>query len=125
MNALGLIAAADAVLLVVVGQTLLKWGMTRVGPVNRIRLRHPVALTVDIASQWQVWLGLAAYVVSAAVWIFALSRVPLSVAYPLFALTYVGVPIASTAVFDDSLTPAQWFGIGLAVVGVVFVALGS
>ena len=124
MNAVGLIAAIGAVLLVVVGQALLKWGMLRVGPIGRARLRHPVHLAGRVASTWQVWAGIGVYVVSAAIWIFALSRVPLSVAYPLFAMTYVGVPIASTAVFDESLTPAQWVGIALAVIGVIMVALG-
>jgi len=44
MTTSGLVATLDAVLLVVVGQTLLKWGMLRVGPINRVRLRRPIQL---------------------------------------------------------------------------------
>ncbi len=125
MSNAGLIAAVDAVLLVVFGQTLLKWGMRRVGPIGRARLREPLRLTADILSTWQVWAGLALYVVSAAVWLFALSRVPITVAAPTLALTYVGVPLASIAVFDESLTPAQWLGIAIAAAGVVVFAMSS
>jgi drug/metabolite transporter (DMT)-like permease len=125
MNLAGTFATIDAVLLVVVGQTLLKWGMIRVGPINRVRLRSPLTLISDIASRWQIWAGLAVYVVSAAVWVFALARVPLSFAAPMLALTYVGVPVASISVFDESLTPAQWLGIAIAAVGVMVVALAA
>ncbi len=125
MNAAGFFATVDAVLLVVAGQILLKWGMTRVGPVNRVRLRAWLALLVDVGSKWQIWAGLGLYAISAAVWIFALSRVSLSFAAPMFALTYVGVPVAATAMFDESLTPAQWLGILLAAVGVIVVALAA
>jgi multidrug transporter EmrE-like cation transporter len=124
MNAAGVLASAGAVFLVVIGQALLKWGMLRVGPIGRSRLRRPMHLAGEVARTWQVWAGIGVYAVSAAVWILALSRVPLSVAYPVFAFTYVGVPIASTAVFDESLTPAQWLGILLAVAGVIIVAVG-
>lgn len=125
MSLAGVFACIDAVLLVVAGQVLLKWGMRRVGPVNRVRLRRPLSLVGDILSRWQIWAGIGVYAVSAGVWIFALSRVPLSVAAPVLALTYVGVPLAATTVFDESLTPAQWLGVILAAVGVMILALAS
>ena len=112
-----------AVTLVVTGQTLLKVGMTRVGPIGRDRLREPGALVRDVASRWQVWVGLALYALSAATWILALATVPLSVAYPFLGLSYVFIAGISVIALGEWLTPAQWLGIGLVVVGVVTVAL--
>lgn len=125
MTTVGLTATLVAVVLVVVGQTTLKWGMNRVGEITMVRLRSPFRLVGDVLSVWQVWVGLAVYAVSAAAWIFALSSVPLSVAYPFLGLTYVGIAAIAMIAFDESLTPAQWTGIILVVVGVITVALSA
>jgi multidrug transporter EmrE-like cation transporter len=118
-----LAAVLAAVTLVVAGQVTLKWGMELVGPITGARLRQPFGLLGDVASHWQVWVGSALYVTSAAAWIYALSTVPLSVAYPFLGLTYVGVAAIAVTVFGEWLTPAQWIGIALVVAGVVTVAL--
>ena len=123
MTGAELAAVLSAVTLVVAGQVTLKRGMDLVGPITRSRLRSPLRLLGDTATRWQVWLGVALYVTSAAAWIYALSTVPLSVAYPFLGLTYVGVAAVAVARFGEWLTPAQWIGIALVVVGVVTVAL--
>ncbi|MBI5231495.1 MAG: EamA family transporter [Coriobacteriales bacterium] len=119
----GLVYVLLAVTFVVTGQTLLKAGMTLVGPIGRERLKHPGALLGSVLQRWQVWVGLTLYMVSAALWILALSTVPLSVAYPFLGLSYVGVAAVSVTVLGEWLTPAQWIGIVLVVLGVVIVAL--
>lgn len=125
MSAVGFAYVATSVVFVVTGQTLLKLGMTRVGPIGGEQLRYPVALAVRVASFWQVWLGLSLYAVSAAMWIIALSLVPLSVAYPFLGLTYVGVATIAVVKLREWLTPAQWLGIGLVVAGVLVVTVSA
>ncbi|TLM97364.1 MAG: hypothetical protein FDZ75_04670 [Actinobacteria bacterium] len=119
----GLVYVLISVTFVVGGQTLLKLGMTRVGAIGRERLAHPVALFTDVVSKWQVWVGFTLYGISAATWILALSTVPLSVAYPFLGLSYVGIAALSVVFLHEWLTPAQWLGIILVVLGVVVVAL--
>ncbi len=121
----GLIYVLSAVTFVVVGQVLLKVGMTRVGAIGRERLKKPGRLLRDVLGHWQVWVGLTLYVISAAAWILALSTVPLSVAYPFLGLTYVAIAGVSVVLLDEWLTPAQWLGIVLVVAGVVTVALSG
>ncbi|MDZ4180782.1 MAG: EamA family transporter [Coriobacteriia bacterium] len=125
MSAAGFAAVLTAVATVVIGQMLLKHGMTLVGPIDMGRVKSPIVLVRDVISRWQVLAGLALYVFSAVVWIFALSRVPVSVAYPFLALSYIGVSTVAVIRFDEWLTPAQWIGIVLVVSGVVVVALTS
>lgn len=123
MSVVALLAVMASVLLAVVGQTFLKIGMNRVGAIDVGRIRRPGALVLDVVRRWQVWVGYSAYAISASTWVFALSRLPLTVAYPFLGLTYVGVAVAGILVLDEWLTPAQWFGIMLVVAGVVTVAL--
>lgn len=119
----GLIYVLTAVTFVVTGQVMLKVGMTRVGEIGRERLAHPVRLVIDVLKTWQVPVGLMIYVISAALWILALSTVPLSVAYPFLGLSYVAIAATSVLLLGEWLTPAQWIGIVLVVSGVVIVAL--
>lgn len=125
MTPSNLVPVLIAVVLVTAGQTTLRWGMQLVGPITGERMRTPLALIAQVASRWQVWVGFGLYGLSAAAWIFALSRVPLSVAYPFLGLTYVGVAAVAQTLLDERLTPAQWLGIVLVVFGVVVVALAG
>lgn len=122
MNLHGLVYVLAAVAFVITGQTLLKVGMTVVGPIDGARARRLPSLLRDVASVWQVYVGLVLYACSAALWILALATVPLSVAYPFLGLSYVGIAVLSVAMLGEWLTPAQWLGIVLVVVGVIAVA---
>jgi multidrug transporter EmrE-like cation transporter len=66
--------------------------------------------------------GLACYVVSVVVWILALSRVPVSVAYPMLSIGYIVNALAAWMLFGESLGAQKLVGIGFIVVGVWLVA---
>ena len=66
--------------------------------------------------------GLACYVVSVAVWILALSRVPVSVAYPMLSVGYVVNAIAAWLLFAEALSTQRLAGIGVIVLGCWLVA---
>jgi multidrug transporter EmrE-like cation transporter len=51
-----------------------------------------------------------------------LSRVPVSVAYPLLSLGYVVNAIAAQMLFGEAVTLQRWIGIGFIVLGVWLVA---
>lgn len=64
--------------------------------------------------------GLALYVVSAAIWLIVLSRLDLSVAYPIGASGYVVVVLLATLA-GEVVPPVRWMGVALIVVGILFV----
>jgi drug/metabolite transporter (DMT)-like permease len=66
--------------------------------------------------------GIACYVVSVVVWIIGLSRVPVSIAYPMLSLGYVVNAIAAHYLLGESVTLARWLGIGFIIIGVWLVA---
>jgi len=66
--------------------------------------------------------GLSCYVVSVAVWIVGLSRVPVSIAYPMLSLGYIVNAVAAHYLLGESVTLSRWLGIGFIIVGVWLVA---
>lgn len=66
-----------------------------------------------------LWAGLACYGVSVFLWIGALSRVPVSVAYPMLSIGYVINAFLAAMLFGEALSVAKLAGIGLIVAGVL------
>ncbi len=66
--------------------------------------------------------GAACYAVSLVVWILGLSRVPVSIAYPMLSVGYVVNAIAAYYLFGEAVTVTRWTGIAFIVLGVWLVA---
>lgn len=109
------------VLLNAAAQLLLKAGTNVLGVITLTR-DNWLATVWNMATQGYFVLGGACYVVSLFVWIIGLSRVPVSVAYPLLSVGYVVNAIAAHYLFGEAVTVQRWLGIGFIVVGVWLVA---
>jgi multidrug transporter EmrE-like cation transporter len=68
------------------------------------------------------WTGMLCYAASVCVWVAALSKAPVSTAYPMLSLGYVVVAAISVAWLGESLTPAKMLGIALICTGVLLVS---
>ena len=75
-----------------------------------------------MATQGYFVLGALCYVVSIFVWIVGLSRVPVSVAYPLLSVGYIVNAIIAHYLFGETITVSRALGIGFIIVGVWLVA---
>jgi multidrug transporter EmrE-like cation transporter len=71
------------------------------------------------------WTGMMCYAASVCVWVAALSKAPVSTAYPMLSLGYVVVAAISVAWLGETLTPAKMLGIALICAGVVLVSRNS
>ena len=109
------------VLLNAAAQLLLKAGTNVLGVLSLTRDTWPDTL-LKMATQSYFDLGIACYGVSVFVWILGLSRVPVSIAYPLLSVGYVINAIAAYYLFGEAVTLTRWLGIGFIVVGVTLVA---
>ena len=69
-----------------------------------------------------IWFGLAAYGLGAVLWLVVLSRLDLSFAYPLLALSYILIPLLSYLVLGENVPALRWVGIAVIFMGVVIVA---
>jgi multidrug transporter EmrE-like cation transporter len=102
-------------------QLLLKAG---VGPLGALSVDAGTLLATGtrVLTQWPIVAGLACYVLSVAVWLVALSRVEVSVAYPMLSLGYVVNAVAAYWLFGEALGPMRFAGIAIILVGVYVVA---
>ena len=80
----------------------------------------PVGLR--LATQPFILAGLACYALSVVVWVMALSRVQVSVAYPMLSIGYVVNAFAARILFDEPVTSMRLAGIFVIVLGVYLVA---
>lgn len=109
------------VLLNAAAQLLLKAGTNAVG---RFAFTLPNALPVATRFAFEPHIagGIACYVASLVVWIMALSRVEVSVAYPMLSIGYVVNALAAWYLFGEAVTPLRLAGIAIIILGVFMVA---
>ena len=109
------------VLLNAAAQLLLKAGTNRVGEFA-FALENLVPVGAKLALNPFILGGLACYVVSVVVWILALSRVPVSIAYPMLSLGYVVTAFIAWAFMGEAVNAMRVSGIAVIIVGVFLVA---
>jgi len=107
-----------AVLLGALGQIFLKVG------INELGVRPaPLVVLRSIFTQWQVFAGFVCYGLSSLIYLIALSRLPVSYAYPMVALSYVVVTFASWKLLGEMVPTSRIAGLAFICVGVLIVAL--
>ncbi|MEQ1519604.1 MAG: SMR family transporter [Usitatibacteraceae bacterium] len=109
------------VLLNAAAQLFLKAGTLRIGEFA-FSVENIVPIGWKLATQPFIVAGIGCYAISLIVWIMGLSRVPVSIAYPMLSIGYIISAIAAWYLFGESLTAQKMIGIGFIVIGVYLVA---
>ena len=71
------------------------------------------------------WTGMVCYAASVCVWLAALTKAPVSTAYPMLSLGYVVVAAVSVLWLGESMPPGKVLGIALICAGVILVSRSS
>lgn len=119
MGLIGLVLASTV--LGVLGQTLLKYGMTVLGP-QSISGDGALAILMRIALSPYVVGGLLLYVSGTFFWLVAMSRAQLSYLYPFASLSYVLLMVVAWGVFREHISPLRLLGALTICLGVILVA---
>jgi len=104
-----------------VAQLLLKAGTNAVGHFH-FTTENIVPVGWQMATQPYILGGMVCYAVSLVVWIMALSRVEVSIAYPMLSVGYVLNAIAAWYFFGEAVSATRLIGIGVIIIGVYIVA---
>ena len=107
--------------LTVYGRLVIKWRVTLAGPLPSDLGAQAHYVGGLLLSPWVISGLLAAFLASVC-WIFALTKLELSRAYPFTALTLVMVMAASALVFSEPMNAGKLVGTGLIVAGVMAIA---
>lgn len=111
-----------SVSLAALGQLLLKLGMIKVGRVSG--LASAPSMILNALLNPIIISGLAVFGISALSWLVVLSRVKLSIAYPMVSLGYVAVVFFSWLIFKESVKPVTIMGCLAIAVGVFLISRG-
>ncbi|KAF1054846.1 MAG: 4-amino-4-deoxy-L-arabinose-phosphoundecaprenol flippase subunit ArnF [Burkholderia gladioli] len=123
MNPVSLVCIITGVLLNAVAQLLLKAGVNAVGHFE-ISRANIIPICFKIATQLPIIGGLGCYVLSVVVWIVGLSRVDVSITYPMLSLGYVLNAFAAWYLFGEVMSLQRLIGIVIILIGVVVLARG-
>ena len=121
MTPLSFLLIVTGVLLNAAAQLLLKAGTNSIGHFS-FSAGNIVPIGLRLMTEPHIFGGLCCYVVSVVVWILALSRVAVSLAYPMLSLGYVVNALAAWYLFGEALTGQRVAGISVILVGVFLVA---
>ena len=102
-------------------QLLLKAGVRQIGNFE-FSAANVWPISLQLAGNAPIIGGLSCYVISVVVWIMALSRVEVSIAYPMLSIGYVVNAGLAYWLFGEAVGPQRLAGIAVIIVGVVIVA---
>jgi multidrug transporter EmrE-like cation transporter len=102
----------------VVGQLLLKHGMSR-QPTFRFGEIGTLIGNLPVIG------GICCYGLSTVIYLSVLAHLELSTAYPTVSLGYVLVIIMSKVLFKEPVSLSRWMAAGIICIGVVLVGLGA
>jgi len=101
-----------------VAQLLLKAGTNAVGAIH-LTAENWFSTGLKLATQLPIIGGLACYVISVVVWIIGLSRVDVTIAYPMLSLGYIINAVGAWYFLGEVVTAQRLLAIGVIIIGVV------
>lgn len=108
-----------------VGGILMKLGASNIGAIQITNIHEAILFFIKIFSNITVLGGIALYFLSTIIWIFLLTKLPISFVQPILALTYVLTPILAIVFLNENIPAMRWVGIAIIVIGVFMVARTS
>ncbi|MDH4234228.1 MAG: SMR family transporter [Gallionella sp.] len=115
----GLIFAG--VMLNAAAQILMKMGTNAIGNFE-FSFENILPIGVKLATEWHIVVALFCYAISVVVWILALSRVPVSIAFPLLSMAYIVTAVAAWYFLGETLSVTKLVGIGVIILGVIIIS---
>ena len=112
------------VILSVLGQILLKQGMNQVGEISGSFQQMAPKLIQALMNPFVVG-GIGGYGSTTLIWLVVLSRIKLSVAYPMISLGYMFSILFSWLLFKEDVPKIRVLGAFVICIGVYLVSMGE
>ncbi len=117
------IALVLALVLNATANLMMKFGVRRLGA-SSVSLDDGLApVATAVLSNWVLILGLVCFATNVAFYTYALSGIRISVAYPIMVSAgFAIIAVVAWRYLDETLSPVQWAGVAMILVGVFLVA---
>jgi multidrug transporter EmrE-like cation transporter len=119
---MGYFFVALTVLFTVGGQFLIKWQVNKAG-VLPDGMHGKAMFLIDLLLKPWIVIGLGAAFVASLCWMMAMTKLPLSHAYPFTAFAFVLVVFGGAWIFSEPVNIAQALGVSLIVLGVILTGI--
>jgi multidrug transporter EmrE-like cation transporter len=121
MNLVSFSLILAGVMLNAAAQILMKTGTNSIGYFD-FSAANIVPIGWKLATEPHIIGAMCCYVLGVIIWILALSRVQVSIAYPLLSMGYVVNAVAAWYLFNESFNPTKVIGMGVIIMGVVIIS---
>ncbi|MDP2693313.1 MAG: EamA family transporter [Gallionella sp.] len=121
MSLVSFILIFTGVMLNAAAQILMKTGTNAVGHFE-FSMENILPIGLKLATEWHIVTALFCYAFSVVVWILALSRVPVSIAFPMLSMAYVVNAVAAWYLLGELFNPTKLIGMGVIILGVVIIS---
>jgi len=121
MNIVSFCIILTGVMLNAAAQLALKASVKEIGAIG-LNFSSSSSAFLRLAFEPFLWAGLICYAISVVVWILALSRVDVSIAYPMLSMGYVVNALFAWQLFGESMNLARIIGMGIVLLGVYVLA---
>ena len=113
----------SSVLLNALAQILLKAGMNKFGNID---LKNSIINTsISIALNPYIITGFISYGISILLWLWVLSKVDVSLAYPFQALGYIVVTILAWLIFQENISFTRIMALIFITIGLIILAFSA
>jgi len=109
------------VMLNAAAQILMKAGTNAVGHFE-FSAENILPIGLKLATEWHIVTALFCYAFSVVVWILALSRVPVSIAFPMLSMAYVVNAVAAWYLLGEPFNATKLAGMGVIILGVIIIS---
>ena len=107
--------------LAVAGQLFMKAGMSNY-QMGEINLQNSIPQFLKMMFRPLVFIGFVFFLISSFFWLLALSKVPLSFAYPMVSISYVLILFFSWLIFKEQVGSIRWLGAAVIIFGVYLIS---
>lgn len=121
MNLVSFSMILAGVMLNAAAQLLMKTGTNAVGYFD-FSVANIVPVGWKLATEPHIIGAMICYVFGVVIWILALSRVQVSIAYPLLSMGYIVNAVAAWYLFNEAFSPAKVIGVGIIILGVIIIS---
>lgn len=114
-------SVAMTILLTVFAQLAIKWQVLQL-VTSREAATNKLAFVVIVLTRPVAIVALLSALAAAGFWVSAMSKLPLSLAYPFMSLTFPLVMLGSSMLFGETLSWQSWGGAALVMAGLIVLA---
>lgn len=121
MNLISFGLIFTGVMLNAAAQILMKAGTNSIGYFE-FSMENILPVGLKLATEWHIVVALFCYALSVVIWVLALSRVPVSIAFPMLSMAYVVNAVAAWYLLGEAFNPTKLVGMSVIILGVIIIS---